>query len=87
MTTRKIEIFSAGCVFCREAVDLAERLAGPGCTVTVSDMSDLEVARRARNLGVTRVPAVAIDGQVATCCLGGGLDEAALRSAGLGQCP
>lgn len=87
MTTRKIEVFSAGCICCQEAVDLVHRLAGPGCAVTVSEMGDIEVARRARSLGVTRVPAVAINGQLAACCTEPGIDEAALRAAGLGQCP
>ena len=35
--------------------------------------------------GVRSVPAVAINGQLAGCCAGRGVDEASLRAAGLGQ--
>jgi glutaredoxin 3 len=48
-------------------------------------MNDIAVARRARELGVRSVPAVAINGQLASCCTGGGIKEAELRAAGLGQ--
>jgi hypothetical protein len=43
------------------------------------------VAQRAKTLGVRSVPAVAIDGRLADCCAGRGIDEASLRAAGLGQ--
>jgi hypothetical protein len=48
-------------------------------------MSDIEVAKRAKMLGVRSVPAVAIDGKLADCCAGRGIDEQVLRAAGLGQ--
>lgn len=82
---RKIEIFSAGCPACEEAVDLVKRLACPSCEVSVLDMIDAKVASRARGLGIRSVPAVLIDGQLASCCAGRGPDAAALREAGLGQ--
>jgi glutaredoxin 3 len=82
---RKIEVFSAGCPACQAAVDLVNAAACPSCEVTVLDMNDIAVARRARELGVRSVPAVAINGQLASCCTGGGIKEAELRAAGLGQ--
>ncbi|MCI0621793.1 MAG: thioredoxin family protein, partial [Acidobacteria bacterium] len=39
----------------------------------------------AKGLGIRSVPAVVIDGKLADCCTGRGPDEAALRSAGIGQ--
>lgn len=81
---RKIEVFSAGCPACQAAIELVNRLACPSCEVTVLDMNDIHVAKRARDLGVRSVPAVAINGQIASCCTGG-VDEQALRAAGLGQ--
>ena len=80
--TRTIEVFSAGCPACQEAIHLVNRLACPSCEVTVLDMRDAEVADRAKSLGVRCVPAVAIDGVLAECCGGRGPDEAALRAAG-----
>ena len=82
---RTVEVFSAGCPACQSAIDLVNRLACPSCEVTVLDMNDIDVAKRARDLGVRSVPAVAIDGQLASCCIGGGVEEEALRAAGLGQ--
>ncbi len=82
--TRKVEVFSAGCPACTEAIELVESLACPSCEVSVLDMHEEAVASRAKELGVHRVPAVVIDGKLAGCCAGGGPDEGTLRAAGLG---
>ena len=82
---RKIEIFSAGCAVCRDAVSLVKRLACDSCDVSVLDMNDQAVADRAHQLGIGSLPAVAIDGKLADCCSGRGIDEAALTKAGIGQ--
>ena len=82
---RKIEIFSAGCSVCEETIELVNAKSCPSCEVSVLDMSDPEVAARAKTLGVRSVPAVVIDGRLADCCSGRGPDEAILRAAGLGQ--
>lgn len=82
---RKIEVFSAGCSLCEETVELVTRLACASCEVTVLDMREHDVTRRARALGVRSVPAVAINGALADCCSGRGPDADALRAAGLGQ--
>jgi hypothetical protein len=82
---RLVEVFNAGCAVCDETIAMVERVACPSCEVTVLDMQDPEVARRARSLGIRSVPAVVIDGTLAACCSGRGPDEATLRAAGLGQ--
>ena len=82
---RAIEVFSAGCSVCEETIAMVKRVACQSCEVTVLDMQDPEVARRARSLGIRSVPAVVIDGRLAECCTGRGVDEATLRAAGLGQ--
>lgn len=81
---RKIEIFSAGCPACEEAVGTVNRIAGECCEVEVLDMHQPEVAARAGQYGVRSVPAVVIDGKLADCCAGRGVDEAVLRAAGVG---
>ena len=81
---RRVEVFSAGCPACTEAIELVESLACPSCEVRVLDMLDGAVASRAKELGIQRVPAVIIDGKLAECCAGGGVDKAALQAAGLG---
>lgn len=82
---RKIEIFSAGYPACEETISRINDLACPSCEVVILDMKDVGVAKRAKDMGVRSVPAVAIDGKAADCCSGRGPDEAALRAAGFGQ--
>jgi glutaredoxin 3 len=53
--------------------------------VSIVDMRDPAVAQRAKQLGIRSVPVVVIDGRLAECCTGRGVDEATLRTAGLGQ--
>ena len=81
---RTIEVFSAGCAVCDEAVARVKALACLSCVITVLDMKDPAVAQRAKDLGIRSVPAVAIDGVLADCCAGRGPDDAALKAAGLG---
>ena len=84
-TKRKVEVFSAGCATCQEAVEIVKQAACPSCDVIVLDMYDREVAKRAKALGVRSVPSVAIDGKLAECCTGRGVDMQILRAAGLGR--
>lgn len=81
---RNIEVFSAGCSVCQEAVEIVQRIACSSCEVNVLDMNDSIVAERAKHLGIQSVPAVVIDGKLADCCSGRGVDEATLRAAGVG---
>lgn len=82
---RKVEVFSAGCPACEEAVQLVKQIACPSCDVSVVDMHDTNVARRAKELGIRVVPAVVIDGKLADCCSGSGIDAQVLKQAGLGR--
>ena len=81
---RKVEIYSAGCSMCQEAIETVTSIACESCDVEVLDMNQLDVASRARELGIRSVPAVVIDGRLADCCSERGIDEATLRRAGLG---
>jgi len=85
ITKRKIEIFSAGCPPCQEGIELVNGIACSSCDVTVLDMKDRAVADRAKNLGIRSLPAIVIDGKLAACCSGQGINEAALRAEGIGQ--
>ncbi len=84
MTKRKIEVFSAGCPVCMDAIRLVKGMACPSCDVRVLDMKNPEIAARAKGLGIRSVPAIVIDGKVADCCAGRGVDENTLRAAGIG---
>lgn len=78
---KKIEVLSAGCPVCKEAIGRVRRLAGAAHDVTVLDMRDPQIAARAKRLGAGGVPAVIVDGQLAACCAGRHFDEAVLRAA------
>ena len=76
-----IEIFSAGCSTCQDAIEMVKKLAGSQHEVHVHQMQDSEIAARAKRLGVQSVPAVVVDGTLAGCCAGRGPDEDILREA------
>ena len=82
---RTIEVFSAGCPACEEAIELVNRIACESCEVSVLNMKEPSVAGRAKSLGIRSVPAVVIDGKLADCCSGRGPDEATLKAAGVGR--
>ena len=69
---------------------LAETCPGTGpaakCSIEIKllDMKQESIARRARELGVKRVPSVVIDGILVDCCAGR-INEQTLRSAGIGS--
>lgn len=82
---RKIEIFGAGCTVCETVVARIKELSCPSCEVTVLDMQIPEVAQRAEDMDIRSAPAVVIDGNLASCCAGRGIDEDVLRAARLGK--
>jgi glutaredoxin 3 len=82
---RKVEVFSAGCAVCDEVIDAVKREAGSSSEVIVHDMKNIQVARRAKELGIRSIPAVLIDGKLASCCAGRGVDIQVLKNAGLGK--
>jgi hypothetical protein len=82
---RKIEVFSAGCAVCNEVIETVKREACPSCEVIVRNMLDSRVLARAKKLGIQSVPAVVIDGKLASCCAGRGVDIQVLKAAGLGM--
>jgi len=81
MAKKKIEVFSAGCSTCKETIEMVQRLAGSTHEVVVHDMQNSEVASTAKSHGVRSVPAVLVDGKLASCCAGRGPEEHALKAA------
>ena len=85
MTLRKVEVFIAGCPLCDDAVQLVHDLACPSCTVEVLDMKDESTHEKAGRYGVTRVPAVVVNGTLADCCQTGAVNGESLRALGVGS--
>ena len=80
MANRKIEVFSAGCALCHEVVDAVRREAGSSSEIIVRDMLDARVLARAEKFGIRSVPAVVIDGKLASCCTPRGVDLQVLKN-------
>jgi hypothetical protein len=78
---RKIEVFTAGCPCCTEAVELVKFLAGNEHDIEIRDMHDLAVAVAANGYGIRRVPAVVVDGQLVDYFAECGADETSLTQA------
>lgn len=78
---RQVEIFSAGCPACKQTIQLVNEIAGNSCEITIHDMQDPDVARRAESFGIRAVPAVVVDGQLAACCKNTGPDKETLQQA------
>jgi glutaredoxin 3 len=93
---RQIDVFSAGCRTCNRAIELIAKIAvTEGHELRIHDMHEESVARRAEELGIRSIPAVAVvaPGQeakagqfaplnatrLAACCADRGVDEAAIR--------
>lgn len=89
MAKRKVEVFTAGCPVCEDAVKTVKSLACPSCEVVVYDLNKGcetdECRRKAKAYGVERVPAVAVDGKLVDCCRTAPVSVEALRAAGIGQ--
>lgn len=81
---RQIEIFSAGCSTCKEAIKVVQSLVCDSCNIKVHDMNTRGGAAKAKKYGVQRLPAIVIDGKLAACCANRGVDSNVLRSAGVG---
>jgi glutaredoxin len=84
-TKRKVEVLSAGCPVCNDAVEMVQRISCQDCEINVLDVKNPVVAERAKSLGIRSVPAIVIDGKLADCCAGRGPDEATLKTSGLGK--
>jgi glutaredoxin 3 len=82
---RKVEIFSAGCALCEEVIDVVRQEPSSSLEVILHNMRDARTLARAAELGIRSVPAVVIDGKLASNA-GGGVDIQALKSE-LGRVP
>jgi glutaredoxin len=83
---RKVEVFSAGCAFCHEVIDVVRRKVGSSSQIVVHNMMDARSLARAEQFGIRSVPAVVIDGKLASSCTSKGVDIQVLENE-LGETP
>jgi glutaredoxin len=88
MTKRKIEVFTAGCPVCDEAVKTVKAAACPKCEVVIYDLNKgcetNECRDKAKAYGINRLPAVVVDGKLIGCCHQEPVSLEELRKAGVG---
>ena len=82
---RTIEVFTAGCGVCDETLQRIRDIACSSCDVVVRDTHEAGVMERVRELGITMVPAVVVDGRLLERGADGRYDEQLLREAGIGS--
>lgn len=86
---KKIEIFTANCPMCDPVVKMVQELACSNCEVSIYDMvkqcEDKICLDKAKEYGVNRVPAVAVDGKLLNCCQSNTITKESLIAAGIGQ--
>jgi glutaredoxin len=86
MKKRTVEVFTAGCPACDEAVKIVQNLVCPSCDLQILDMrTDKAAQAKAKQYGIHRVPAVVVNGKLADCCQQGAVDVSTLRSLGVGS--
>ncbi len=91
MAKRKIEVIS-GCPLCEKpVVELVKKMACTSCDTVIlrsmpqiKDAQTTNVAIRQR-YGITRAPAIVLNGNLRDCCKTGTVSEQALRTAGVGS--
>lgn len=89
MAKRTVEVFTAGCPVCEEAVAKVNSIACPDCEVVIHDLNrgcaTNECREKAKKYGVKRLPAVAVDGRLLDCCSKGAVEIKELEAAGVGD--
>lgn len=75
MQHKRIEVFSAGCSVCQDAIATIRKIAEGNHHITVWDIYRTSVAKRAKALGIDTVPAVLVDGKLISRT-----DEATLKA-------
>lgn len=84
-TKRTVEVFTAGCAVCDEAVQAVQKIACESCDVQIQDMRTEAAKTKAKTYGIKRVPAIVVNGQLADCCKQGAIDLGTIQRLGVGK--
>jgi len=88
-TKRKVELFTASCTVCEPVVEMVKAMACSSCEVIIYNLSQpcetKECLQKVKTYGIKALPAIAVNGELLSCCQNKGVSEAELRSAGIGQ--
>ena len=82
---RRVEVFTAGCPVCDEALKLVKEIACESCEVIIYNLNEPcesgECLDKVRSYGIHRIPAVAVNGSLAECCVAGPVTAEGLKGA------
>jgi glutaredoxin len=88
MSNRKVEVFTAGCPLCEDAVRMVRELVCECCDLEIIDLNKgcRSCLNRASAYGIHHVPAVVVNGKLVGGSVQQPITREALVAAGIGQC-
>ncbi|MEO2127690.1 MAG: thioredoxin family protein [Christiangramia sp.] len=86
---RQVEVFTAGCPVCDPVVNMVKELACENCDVKIYDLvkqcDDKTCLTKMEEYNIKKIPAVAVNGKLLSCCKNEGVSRESLIEAGIGQ--
>jgi len=87
---REVEIFTAGCPVCQPIVQLVKDTVGNDCNITIHNLSEQCESKicitKMEEYDVKRLPAIAVNGKLLSCCTNVEITKDSLINAGIGNC-
>lgn len=86
---RQVEIFTAGCPLCDPVVRMVKEIACDECEITIYDLvkqsENKTCLSKLQEYQVKKVPAIAVNGKLLSCCENQEISREELINAGIGQ--
>jgi hypothetical protein len=86
---RQVEIFTANCPVCDPVVQMVKDMACEQCDIIIYDLvkqcEDKTCLSKLEEYGIKKVPAIAVNGKLLSCCENQGISKEELIQAGIGQ--
>lgn len=86
---RQVEVFTANCPVCDPVVSMVRELACNDCEITIYDLvkqcEDKTCLSKLEEYEIKKVPAIAVNGSLLSCCENQGISKEELIKAGIGQ--
>jgi hypothetical protein len=89
LNKRKIELFTAGCAVCEPVVEMVKAMACSSCEVVTYNLSEpcetKVCLEKVKAYGIKALPAIAVNGELLSCCQNKGISAEELQRAGIGK--
>lgn len=86
---RQIEVFTAGCPVCELIVKFVKEMACDSCELIVYNLAEQCGSKvcvdKMKEYDITSLPAVAVNGELLSCCQNRGVSKKELIAAGIGK--